>query len=241
MKTVDIKNIDILDELSYGSFGRVLKCFYDGKEYALKIFPNINFLNGKKAKLNTIEANVNNPGLITPLFWVTTKNKKVAYLTNVINGKNIEEIDTYETEEKIQILKKAKRAIISMQKEGIIHADISSSNIMFANNRIKIIDFDNCTYKNFKTNPAECRDLAQEFIKTYGIRPELDIFLFNLLTFELINNISEENVRAQILGGNLSFFEGVGSRKICSHFFLCQKYPTKDFLIDTIDEKSFKA
>lgn len=241
MKAIDIKNIDILNEISYGSFGRVFKCFYDGKTYALKIFPNASFLTSKKAKLNSIEAKVNNPRLVIPRFWVSNGSKKMGYLSSVINGKNIEEIDVYEQKEKIRILKKAKNAVISMQKEGLIHADVSKSNIMIDNDQIKIIDFDNCTYNGFKTNPAECRDLAKEFINVYGLRPELDVFLFNLLTFELMNNVTEETLRYQILHGNLSYFEGVASRKVCSHFFLCQKYPTKDFLIDTIDEKSFRA
>lgn len=127
-----------------------------------------------------------------------------------------------------------------MHNEGIIHSDISPSNILSKNLTSSIIDFDNSSYKGYETNIKHTNDYCLEFIEKYGIKPELDIYMFNLLTYSLMN---EEDryfmVRNNIYLNKYGYFDNNDGIKICKSLFLDDKVPNKDFLIDTIDETRF--
>lgn len=241
MKTIDYNDLIIIDNDCYnsGSFGIIRRCIYNNKEYALKEFKQKFYLAGKKRKLSSL-SDINQKGLLTPKFWVKKDNNTNRYLSDWCDGKNIEAYSDYETQEKINILKKAKEQILIMHDEKIIHSDLIGSNIMVSSNQdTNIIDFDNSTFDNYKTIPRDTNDLSIEFIKRYGIKKEIDVFLFNVLTFYIINDCSPHLVRRNILADNLKYFDNPESKKVCKTLLLEHKTPSKDFLIDTIDETSF--
>ena len=76
-------------------------------------------------------------------------------------------------------------------------------------------------------------------LKKYGICKELDIHMFNLLTYSFLNELDYYKTRYNILVNGIKF-QDKESIKICNSLFLDNKYPNKDFLIDTIDETSFQ-
>ena len=129
-----------------------------------------------------------------------------------------------------------------MHENGIIHADLIGSNIMVSNLGLPcIIDFDNASYQNHKTCIYDVCDLSQSFIKQYGVEKEMDIFLFNILTFAIINECEFYLCRRNIFNENFGYFNNGDAKKICDSLFLEDKVPNKDFLIDTIDEASLKC
>ena len=135
---------------------------------------------------------------------------------------------------------RVKEQILVMHDEKIIHGDLIGSNIMISSDRnVNIIDFDNSTFDKHKTVLKHTNDFSNEFIKKYGITKEIDIFLFNILTFSIINDCSPHLVRQNILCNDFKYFDNVESKKVCNTFLLDHKTPNKDFLIDTIDETNF--
>lgn len=220
------------------SFGKISKCRFDGKYYALKEFRVPKYLNGKKRKLDML-SEIKNEHLLTPKYWVKKGNEKNMYLCDYCEGENISILEEYSKPQKIILLKQAKEAILSMHDEEIIHADITIYNIMIENGIAKILDFDNCTYGGFTTKAMDSNDYVQEFIKTYGINPELDIHLFNILTLQIMNEWSFFSIKKHIFSKDFGVFSDPEAIKICNRLFSDNKTPNKDFLIDTIDETSF--
>lgn len=217
-------NYDVLE----GSFGEVRRCFYKGNPYIIKTFKDLSYLKGKKRKLSLL-SEVDRPGLYVYKFWV----EKNSCLSEISEGKEIFKV---ENKNKIEALKNTKNLILTMHDEGIIHGDLINSNILVNKTVPSIIDFDNCKYKGYDIKFSDANDFTQAFMKKYGINEELDIFLFNLLTFSIINDCKMELVRQEVLKNRYGYFNYKDGIKICNSLFLDDKAPNKDFLIDTIDE-----
>ncbi len=226
------------DEYQSGSYAIIKTCYYNDKKYAYKEFKQNDYLNGKIKKLNLL-SQIDIPNLIIPRFWVMKKDMlRQSYLTNFCESKDIDFLKYENNINKLRIIKSVKNLIILMHQEGIIHADLNPSNILYDNEKSSIIDFDISSYKGYKTNILEANDYCQEFIKKYGIRPELDIFMFNLLTYYLIEDCEYYLVRNNIDKNKYGVFDNIDGRKICNSLFLDGNVLNKDFLIDTIDETS---
>ncbi len=241
METIMYEDLyfDDPDEYQSGSYGKIKVCYYNNKKYAYKQFKNSKFLNGKRRKLSML-SNINISRLLVPKFWVCKNgNAKNAYLTDFCKGKSFDFLGVENIENKVNKINDSKNLIISMHEEGIIHADLNPSNILYNKEKTSIIDFDTCSFRNYKTNLLETTDYCQEFIKKYGIKPELDIFMFNILTYSLIQDCDYYLVRNSINKQKYGFFDNKYGRKICNSLFLDDDIPNNDFLIDTIDESKF--
>lgn len=237
MQTIDLYDLNFDKEFNRihnlsGSFGKIYKCEFEGKMYALKDFFDEKYLNGKRRKLNEL-SKINESFPNTPKYWVKDRDKKL-YLTEFVNGKGIYDVKNLSLTEKIELLNDIKEKIIIMHDYGIIHGDLINSNILYNNQSSTIIDFDNASFKKYSLNVKDTNENTLNFIEKYGIKKEIDIHLFNLLTFSIINNTSYPTIN--ILKHNYGHFSDSESKKICDSMLLLKKYPNKDFLINTIKE-----
>lgn len=241
MKSINFKDIELLDSTyhSFGTYACIYKCLYKNILYAYKSFNDDDFLKGKKNKLNAI-SKIQSPYLYTPLYWVKSDFISNNYLIKFCFGKDLNAFSDYEMLHKIKILKNTKKAILNMHDSGIIHADLIGSNIMIENDEASIIDFDNSSFDKYKTNPIETNELSSNFIKEYGIIPEVDIYLFNLLTFSIINECNLYHVRKHIQNKEYQYIDDKDAIDILKHMSFDKTTPIKDFLIDAIDESKFK-
>ena len=166
-----------------------------------------------------------------PRYWVEIGNEKIGYLTKIHDGKdlglstNIGEIAV--------LLKEAKEQLILMHDIGLIHGDIHYCNIMYSDESTDFIDYDNSSYLNFNPDATKYSLNAFNFAKAFGISKELDVFLFNKMTFELINDLDgnrevEKNIRDKEYG----IFTDKESKKICRALIL-EGNPSTEFLIDS--------
>ena len=130
----------------------------------------------------------------------------------------------------------SKDTILKMHEYKIIHGDLSLSNIIADEETAYIIDFDNASYDGSKINLKDSNDFTIQYVENFGINKALDVYLFNLITFSLINNIDINLIRSTIAKGNYGYFNSKDAMKICNQSFLQAPYSDKDFLIDTIDE-----
>lgn len=241
MKSINFKDIELLDSTyhSFGTYARIYKCLYKNILYAYKSFNDDDFFKGKKNKLNAI-SKIQSPYLYTPLYWVKSDFISNNYLIKFCFGKDLNAFSDYEILHKIKVLKNAKKAILNMHDNGIIHADLIGSNIMIENDEARIIDFDNSSFDRFKTNTKEINDLSCEFIEKYGIIPEVDIYTFNLITFSIINQCYFHSVRQHIQNKEYQYIDDKDAIDILKHMSFDKTTPIKDFLIDAIDESKFK-
>ena len=146
----------------------------------------------------------------------------------------------YDSEENknttINLFKLLKNNILNLHNNGIIHGDIHSENVLInlETRVVGIIDFDACSYRNFNLNLEHCNKYTKKYVQKYGVIKELDIFLFNYLTYQIINNsVDYSEVNQLILEGyNKHFKENDDYKNICDTILLNAKKPTDKFLID---------
>lgn len=239
MKTVSFNELNDIFQTSYGYFCWLYKCIYQGKPYALKSFKSHDLINKNVEKINQLGDNVHEASLTIPKFWVANSENKLDLLLPWFDGKDLVSIENDCLPTKIKLLRKIKECIIIMHFHKIIHGDISSANIMVNNGEVAITDFDNCSYAGYSTDLEACNILAKAFIKRYGLCSELDIFLFNIITYELIYGCSNDDLKRIIYGRSFRYTESLPTKEIINEFFLCKRYPTNKFLIDNIDETNF--
>lgn len=247
MKTIDYSEMKILYDnefIGYGSFGRVRLVEFDNKQYAYKSFCKTNYLTNKKEKIELINKYINDDFIAKPLIWVNEYDYQNGYLTEVVNGKDTSFLMYEDTKTKIRMLKDAKDKIIKMNKQGLIHFDLIGTNMLIENlhsidNKkmsVKIIDFDNSTFKGYKTETKDVNNFSHAFFNRYGIREEVDTYLFNILTYSTLFECNPDLVPLNIDKNKHKTLENKDFDIICETMFLDSDIPNKDFLIDTIDE-----
>ena len=232
----DLKNIK---NLNYGSYSYVYSCLFDDKVYAFKEYSDYRYLYGKKRKLNNLSKNVTCGNLILPKYFVKKDDKTIGILTEFSNFSQLDKYDCADIKTKIMLLKKVKETIENMHKEGIIHTDLHEGNILAddASCGVNIIDFDNASYKGSEIKIDETNEYSQDFIRYYGLTNEVDTFIFNLVTYMIINESRFYSARYEIAEGKYGLFnDNKEAKKICDSLLLNDKVANKDYLIDTIDE-----
>ena len=199
MESISMFDININSESFEGGFSDNYKCKFNNEEYMFKKYEYPDQMISKFfidkmdeiSKLSSILPYV-------PRYWVEIGNEKIGYLTKIHDGKdlglstNIGEIAV--------LLKEAKEQLILMHDIGLIHGDIHYCNIMYSDESTDFIDYDNSSYLNFNPDATKYSLNAFNFAKAFGISKELDVFLFNKMTFELINDLDgnrevEKNIR----------------------------------------------
>lgn len=232
MESISMFDININSESFEGGFSDNYKCKFNNEEYMFKKYEYPDQMISKFfidkmdeiSKLSSILPYV-------PRYWVEIGNEKIGYLTKIHDGKdlglstNIGEIAV--------LLKEAKEQLILMHDIGLIHGDIHYCNIMYNDESTDFIDYDNSSYLNFNPDATKYSLNAFNFAKTFGISKELDVFLFNKMTFELINDLDgnrevEKNIRDKEYG----IFTDKESKKICRALIL-EGNPSTEFLIDS--------
>lgn len=232
MESISMFDININSESFEGGFSDNYKCRLGNQEYMFKKYEYPDQMISKVfiAKINEI-SKLSSLLPYVPRYWVEAGNEKIGYLTKIHDGKdlglstNIGEIAV--------LLKEAKEQLILMHDIGLIHGDIHYCNIMYSDESTDFIDYDNSSYLNFNPDATKYSVDAFNFAKTFGISKELDVFLFNKMTFELINDLDgnrevEQNLRNKDYG----IFTDKESKKICRALILEGKLST-EFLIDS--------
>ena len=249
MKNVDVTKLDNIIFLKCGSISDINICMYKDKKYVYKEFldpakviddafiDRFKLLSSKKLKQ-----------AVLPTHMVVSSGEKVGYLTPRLEKKNILTIS--DPLERYYALVDTKKAIENLHNNDIIHGDIHAGNILIKNNKHCLIDFDNCeipSSKSVKLDLDKCCISAMNYINTNGVVKNLDIYMFNVLTFFAFNvNFNNcifleeifDNVRSSIYHGKCGIFSNDNSKRACEDIYL---YNSKDYLIDTITEEDVKV
>ena len=145
---------------------------------------------------------------------------------------------SYPLQHKIQTLKEAKNALLELHNNNIIHGDIHDGNFLLR--ECLLTDFDNCQFKRFFLNPELCSAEALNFLMTYKLSKDLDVYLFNFMTFSILNECDYYYVESNICDKEYGVFTSKDSIKICKSLLLQDNVFNSDFLIDTVENNSLK-
>lgn len=198
-----------------------------------KIFLYKEIMNFSEEQINTLEtvSTIKDKNLIFPEFLVYDKNKFSGYVTKYLNGYSpICDSDDLNLNERIKMLKKARKIILNMHKNNLIHMDLNPFNILYKRSKIKIIDFDDSIYKSNKT-PTNLNKLVLEYLSKNDLDYSVDVFMFNITTISLLFDISfydvfEDCTEEKLTDEKKEVFEK--TKKL-------QKLNNNDFLIDYYD------
>lgn len=233
-------NLNFFEEFE-GSYAIVKKCEYDDKIYAYKKFTDQKYLSKNISKIENLSTIDYDWGILPKFLIYDDKSSKIdGYLSDFCEYEKstlLKYIDN-----KVEMLLNIKENIKKMHNFGIIHGDLHFGNILIDpdNCNSKIIDFDNCEYKQYRIKRNYVSDYTMEYIKKYGVNKGLDIFLFNLITFSCLNQTSYFSTRFKINDKKYGVFDSEDAKKICDELLFVNDVFKEEYLIDVYTQYSKK-
>jgi len=184
-------------EIGEGSFSRVYLAEYFDTMVAYKEFlcfdktikkikPNIEKLTG-----------LNENGLVLPQKLIYAKKEDEVFKGYIMDYlyqySKLSDLKDLGYDKKVAVLKNARKSLdILHNKYKILHGDITPWNILYSKDKddTKLIDFDlsiDLTKKEI-IDKNDLTLLANNYAKYVGLDKDLDMYLFNLTTYTILNN-----------------------------------------------------
>lgn len=235
-----VSELDILDKIGYGAYGTVYSCIFNNKQYAYKNFIVDNsckeFI---KPRLDGVSKFYGDSDFIFPYKFIYDNNDYfIGYVMDYLSGYNSLYDIKLDYKGKIEILNRARYILDKFHNEyKHVHTDINPWNFLYNKelDKIILIDFDTCIDLN---NPntmdiSQLNTLAKIYCDYNGTNIGLDVFLFNLLTFSILNNIEFYDVINEIMNNNYGVIENKNAIEILSKYEDIE-YNTlkKEYIID---------
>ena len=242
METVDYNGLENVSFSVYGSDSFIYECDFLGKKYAFKLYeePEAIFNPDFERKMDILKS-MKLSRSVLPSYIVLDKGHKVGFLTEFLKDGG-----TYKIEKPTLVYKSllsAKDAILELHDNDVVHCDIHSGNFLTRNGPPLLHDFDISqilSYQKSGFNMDNCSYAAYKFVSKNGVVKNLDIFLFNLLTFcELNGYFRNKSLRGAYEAASMfisddcfGIFNTPETKCICRG--IVSLY-ADDFLIDHVD------
>lgn len=229
--------------IGYGSYSTIYLSEYKKHEYACKVFDQHCYKIDKKQeeKFEKLCNKYNKSNLILPKYLIKNNNI-TSYLTDYYNGNTFDKLFYNTFDNKIKYLRIVKNLIIKLHSElQIVHSDIHFGNILFNSEKqdVAIIDFDNSKIEDLMPEYCYLSTSASDFLSYNDFDCNIDIHLFNLLSFGLLNNMGQKDAFYNLNNPKYnSFFTSKTALKTLEDISLYKK--NNNFLIDMIDENYIK-
>lgn len=186
---IDKRELTDLEQIGKGMEGNIYSCHLDGK---LKVYKELNNMTKNKIEKIRFIAQMANPDLdkrvTLPEDLVLVNGVYTGYLMKYnIGFEDIGRCSYYRRNILINALNYAKQSLQILHNDyKIIHGDIHPGNLSCSDilETSKFIDMDNCITNKF---PIDYSSLNYKtYAIKFGINKELDIYLFNLLTYFIL-------------------------------------------------------
>lgn len=243
---MDTKNyiyeLKIHEYLGHGSSGVVCACDFLDKKYAFKeISMDDKYKTFIQPRLEKISQFYGDSDFVFPyklIYNDPSDNLLCGYIMDHI--KDYTDLCDLELnyKEKLRILYKAREVLDKLHSEyKHIHTDINSWNFVYNEkiDKVFLLDFDTCIDLN-KKNDVDfeyLNTLAMTYCKYNGFDIDLDIFMFNMLTFSILNDIKFYDSFYYINDGNFGCIESNKAIQILKDYDDIEfKKLRKEYVID---------
>lgn len=233
-------------ELGEGTASIVYHCTYFDADFAYKEYKTFDeYVRFIKPRLERLSEFYNDNRFVFPYKFIY-KNRDdelfQGYVMNYLyNYEKLSRLNDLEYEEKINILKKARTLLDEFHNTyKHIHTDITPWNFLYNKemDKVTLIDFDTAVDLKHKDDINEHFNiLAETYCKYNGIDKDLDIFMFNLVTYALLNNENDfYGIIKRIIENDYGIIESENARKILSTYddITNPKTLKKDYVIDCL-------
>lgn len=237
-------SITTYKNLGEGAVSDVYQCDYFDELFAYKEYKNsiyVKFINERMKKLS--EYYYEETNLVFPYVFIYKHPIDEFFLGYVMDYlgeyEKLCDLRNLDYSGKINILKKSRELLDRFHnKYNFIHTDITPWNFLYNQkiDKVKLIDFD--TYIDLKNKGNYLCGYYNEYGQVYGnsvgIDKDLDIFLFNLLTYSIILGVDYLVSLKNICNNRLDVFENKNVRKIFESYktLECKKSLKKEYVID---------
>ena len=249
MEHINSKQLRNISLIKYSRESIIYKCNFKNKRYVLKKFKDssITDVSSFDSRFDFLRS-LSLKNSVIPQYITEFDSTVNGYLTELALVSNIDNIINPITVYRALI--EIKDAIVELHNNGVIHGDIHSGNVVIRKDRYNLIDFDNFenASQNIHLNPNNTLLFVRDFIKKNGINFDVDIFMFNVLTFKLISGADFWNwnpntpvnfytVKHCISINDYGLFNSQDSMSICNAILTDSP---SDYLIDTVNEDDIK-
>lgn len=237
-KTIKEKELSFFKPIAYGTFADIYTVDINGKTFCYKKFLDSidNDFASRLEKSTQMDVCDN---LVFPKLLVDDYGYK-GYVTDYFPYYNINLLKYANIDDKITILKNVKNLIEKMHKDyKIIHGDLHSGNIMFDSKSkdCVIIDFDACSFNDISIDRNHTNEYVQSYMYYNGVDFSMDIFMFNLNTFAIMNNAGNiSDAFNDIFLEKYGVFNNECGIDVCNKAYKLQR--TENYLIDYINKKN---
>lgn len=226
-----------------GAYGKVYKAKYNKEKYAYKVFnPNDCIKEEKEIiRFEKLCQRYDGSNLLLPKYLVKD-NGLESYLMDFYVGKEFMSLFLSPIEKRMFFLKLAKDMLIKLNNDyGIIHSDIHFGNLMFNEKKktVAFTDFDSAKIDGIECERENRLKLVNNYLSDNDYDKNVDTYMFNLLTFALLNNKSLEAARSILNNDNhMCLFTSDTAKKTLDDMLNYKK--NENYLIDMIDEKQIR-
>lgn len=236
-----LSSIHLYSFLGAGMSGDVYKCDYKDYFYAYKVFKDVDYKSLITNKLDCLCEFYGDANCVFPYKLIYKRSDSMffdGYIMDFLYNYDELCINNLVNVNKKELLIKARTIIEKLHNEyKFIHGDIRPANFMYNQylKDLQLIDFDNSISIDRKCNVdlTFYDEFAYDYMEKIGIEKELDMFLFNLLTYSIINNIPFDNSLENIESNNFKNISSEKARNILkSYKALNKKTLKKEYIID---------
>ena len=239
-----LNELIIGNELGRGASGVVYDSQLDGIQYAYKeITSDDDFKSFVQPRLEKVADFYGDSSFVFPYKFVYKhpEDKLVSgYIMDYINGYDKLDDLQINNEEKIRILSMARKLLDKLHNDyKHVHTDSNPWNFVYNKNldKVMLIDFDTCIDLDKKNmiDTSRLNTLSKIYCTNNACDEGIDIFLFNLLTFAILNNVGFYDVINHIIDGEYGCLNSFGPMEILSEYEdIYSNTLKKEYVIDRL-------
>lgn len=176
--------------------------------------------------------------IVYPKHLLITDDILSSYIMNYIGEDSTNLLEKLTSQEKIEFLLRVRNNLEILHKNGIIHGNIKTSNILTLDNPV-FCDLDDCIIKEEKLDMERPNTFYQNYLnRTKTIDENLDKYEFNIMTYCVLNNIRspfliEHRINKSIETNDFGYFKDNDSIKIIRRLLTFKDSYQDDYLIDS--------
>lgn len=199
---------------------KLIKKYYDNSEINIEKIKVVNKLKSNR--------------LILPEDLVEVEDKTIGFSMDLKRGfypisvlkKDMSDEDKYE------VITKIKEELINLKNQNCIYGDLNIKNIITNGNEVYLCDSINVKIDNY--NFDEISSTMNEYRKNTDTLDNIEVYMLNLLTLYLFNDIEYGNILNTIRDTIFSSF----NKEKCNYLGITETLETMDICVDMISGKN---